>query len=366
MARPAYLQASTDPLFGTRITRITDPGRYHRVGLDCGQSYCRHRYSSTQAWNADQSLLAIMNGCSGMCFLNGRTFAPLFHRNRSDDCKWHPTRAKEMVCVSDTRVYRWRPETDEEEVVFSPKEYSGLEFGPYKGNLSLDGSRLALRARDASGRRVMFVYDLDRRYKFPDVDLATLSGANASCDIAASGQLVICFQLEANRTETAYILKATGETVGFWPEHHRPGHGDFAVDPDGSDVYIGVSKSDPDKWHIIKRRLVDGAVTVLTPAGYGTHVSGRAIARAGWAIATFEGTREKVLSNPGWAPFYREVVAIRTDGSGEVRRLAHTYNARIDYYSESHASPSPDASRIVWSSNWGQGPVADYVVDVEW
>jgi hypothetical protein len=70
MPRPDYLQPVTDPVFGTDFTRITDPGRRLAApGVACSPAYCRHRYSSTQAWNADQSLLVIANGSKGHCFL---------------------------------------------------------------------------------------------------------------------------------------------------------------------------------------------------------------------------------------------------------------------------------------------------------
>ncbi len=62
MPRPAYLQPATDPVFGTEFTRITDPGRQLLGGVRCRPAYCTHRYSISQAWNADQSLLVITNG----------------------------------------------------------------------------------------------------------------------------------------------------------------------------------------------------------------------------------------------------------------------------------------------------------------
>jgi len=86
-------------------------------------------------------------------------------------------------------------------------------------------------------------------------------------------------------------------------------------------------------------------------------------------FVSYEGSYSKVVGNPGGnAPFYQEVVALRIDGSGETRRIAQTRNAKSDYYSETHASPSPDASQVIWSSNWGEagGPVADYVSRLSW
>src|SRR6266853_6785077 len=43
MPRPDYLQPATDPVFGTRFIRVTEPGRHLGAGIFCGQAYCRHR-----------------------------------------------------------------------------------------------------------------------------------------------------------------------------------------------------------------------------------------------------------------------------------------------------------------------------------
>jgi hypothetical protein len=45
-----------------------------------------------------------------------------------------------------------------------------------------------------------------------------------------------------------------------------------------------------------------------------------------------------------------------------------TRNVPFDYWSETHASPSPDGSQVIWSSNWGVGggPVYDFVAHLDW
>ena len=142
----------------------------------------------------------------------------------------------------------------------------------------------------------------------------------------------------------------------------------MTIDADGHDVYVGVSKSDPDKYHIIKRRLIDGEVTDLAPYGDGNHVSARNINLPGWVFVSYSSRYFQTVGRTGWAPFYQEVVALKIDGSGEIRRIAQNRNALHDYWSETHASPSPDGTQVIWSSNWGRagGPVADYVTRLSW
>jgi len=367
---PGYLQSVRDPTFGTRFTRITDPGRPLGSGVSCDLAYCTHRYSSSQAWNADQSLLLIANGCHGFCFLDGQTYRPLFHRPMANEneCEWHPIDPATMICVSPGAIYTWAPRTNAATIIYAPADYGNLQFGPWKGNPSRDGNRLVVRANNVAGKQVAFAYDIATRKKYPDIDLSALPGTNASCGISPSGRYVLCFQKSFDDRDTAFVFTLDGVELQHWTEHHRPGHGDMTIDADGSDVYVGISKSYPDRYHIIKRRLQDGLVTDLAPHGEGTHASLRNINLSGWVFVSYSGTQAEIALHPHWAPFYQEVVAMRIDGSGEIRRIVQTHNPKSDYWGETHASPSPDGSQVIWSSNWDHvgGPVSDYVSRLSW
>ena len=368
MPRPGYLQPAIDPAFGTSFTRVTGPGQALFPEVACAAAYCTHRYSSAQAWNADQTLLLIVNGCSGFCFLDGQTYRPAFHRGGSDECEWHPADPAQMICMNGTAIYLWRPRPDTRTVVFASKHYAGLQFGPYKGNPSRDGARIVVRARRDDGHLVAFAYDLRDGAKHADIELDALEGTNGFCGISPSGRYVFCVQTTAEQTSIGHVFTADGQPVQVWREHHRPGHGDMTIDADGEDVYVGISKADPDRYHIIKRRLRDGFVTDLAPYGEGQHASIRNVNRPGWVFLTYSGDYPELAVHPDWAPFYREIVALRIDGSGEVRRIAQTRDAKADYWGEAHASPSPDATQVIWSSNWGDpgSPVSDYVTRLRW
>jgi hypothetical protein len=285
-----------------------------------------------------------------------------------NECEWHPTDPQVMICVSPHSIYTWTPRTNVAETIYAPSEYSNLQFGPWKGNPSHDGRRLVVKATRAGGGAVAFAYDISSRTKFADIELSSLPGTNSSCGISPSGQYVLCFQKLFDWIDTAYVFTLGAERVQHWTEHHRPGHGDMTIDADGSDVYVGISKSDPDKYHVIKRRLADGVVTDLAPYGEATHASLRNINRPGWVFLSYSGTYPEVAMHPQTAPFYQEVVALRIDGSGEIRRIVQTRNPKSDYWSETHASPSPDGSQVIWSSNWERvgGRVADYVARLSW
>jgi hypothetical protein len=364
---PGYLAKAKDPVSGFEVTRITKPGKLGN-GVECGEDHCGHRYSSAQAWNADQSLLLISSGCSGMCFLDGKTYKPLFFRTRSDNCEWHPVNPDEMICVGDNLIRIWSPRTDADSILFTASDYKDLQFGPGKGNPSWDGKRIAVRATSKSGLPVAFVFDLSSRTKFPDIDLTQLPGKNNYCTIAPLGEKVVCFQTLADETQQTFILSKDGELIQSWLENHRPGHGDMTVGPDGAEIIVGISKSHPDKYQVITRRLNDGMVKPLLPYGEATHVSLRSIHHKGWAFVSYEGDPEEIAKHPKRAPYARQIVAVALDGSGRILPIAQTNNAKADYNSETHGSPSPDGTQIIWSSNWGVrgGPVFEFVTQIPW
>jgi hypothetical protein len=369
MAEPGYLEPISDPLFGTSYVRITKPGGEIVPRASCGLHYCRHRYSSAQAWNADQSLLVITAGCPGFCFLDGKEYRPLFWRPGSrTECEWHPTDPALMICVADREIYSWEVRNDVKRSIYLSKSHAGLRFGPSKGNLSLDGAKLAVRAVNVLGDEVVFVYDIVERKKYPDISLSELEGANSYCTVSPSGRFIFCYQRSSENTNTAYVLTLEGDRVQHWAEHHRPGHGDLTVDEDGQDVYVGISKSQLDKFHVIKRRLEDGAITDLLTRSSAQHVSARSIKRPGWVFVTFGTASATGRRAEGWAPYIQEIAALKLDGSGSLRRIVHTQSAKHDYWSEPHASPSPDGSKVIWASNWGHpgGPVSSYVASIIW
>jgi hypothetical protein len=157
------------------------------------------------------------------------------------------------------------------------------------------------------------------------------------------------------------IFTTDGRLLQTWTEYERPGHGDFTIDTNGDEVFVGRSKSEPEKWQIIKRRLHDGLVTVLTPPCFASHVSARNLRNPGWVFATFTEGRDR----PGFAPYRGEISAVAIDGSGSTRRLVKTNAAANGYLTEPHGSPAPDGQRAIFASNWGDkdGVIAAYVAE---
>ncbi len=357
--RPAYLQPLTDPVFKAPVIRIT--GDAGTPVLD-GQwaSIARHHYSKDQPWNADQTLIRIDRNQSSPnpIYLDGQTYQVLFSKSSPGEDRWHPQNPDVRIYVRDNEIGLWNIHTDNITVIKSFKDYTNLKFGPYEGNCSYDGRWIAPLATRSDGKKVTFAYDMEAKKKYPDI---VLDGYDIDwVSISALGNYIVVNATINGKRDNTVVFDIYGKQMGsIWSEYGRPSHYDLTVDQNGDEVAVGVSKSAPDEGRVIKRRLSDGAVTVLTKGGYASHTSARNYNRPGWVYVSFQYRGDK------WPPYLDEIVAVKLDGSMKVERLVHMHTILNGYYTEAHAVPSPDGSRVMWASNWdnANGPVNSYVVD---
>ncbi len=362
--KPAYLESYVDPVFGTKVTRITgnpDAGVPNVNGI--WAKIARHRYSKSAAWNCDQSLLylAIHQGRPNRLFLGGENYAVRFarHNGPGRDMGWHPQRPDIMVYVRDNAIGYWDVRKDTTEVIATFPGYCEFRIGPGEGNLSLDG-RLIVVVGKKGKDRIAFAYDMKKKHKYPDIILNDVRVDWVS--VSASGRyIVLCGRINSERGDQTQVYDLEGSKVTeLWEKYGRPSHYDLTVDENGDDIAVGVSKSKPDVGRVIKRRLRDGKVTVLTSGGYAGHTSTRNVRRPGWAYVTYQGR------GSAWPPYWDEVVAVKLDGSMTAERIAHLHTKRIDYLTEAHAVPSPDGKRVLWASNWESSSgrsIGTYVAD---
>jgi hypothetical protein len=362
-----YLRPWPRDMAGPRLLRVTAPGE---PVADLGVQWddvARHHYSLDQAWDADQSLLMLDRGTPGRLFLDGQTFEPRFIRQRPGESRWHPQLPGLQILLNGQTLGLWNVRTDQITPVETFPSYKSLALGPNKGNPSHDGRMIALLGKDQRGRQVVFAYDLVARRKYPDLDL---NGKDiAYVTISPSGNYIVVvgrlWPDEQSKGDQTEILDLFGGRVGpAWKEYGRPSHFDLGFDALGEEVAVGISKSSPEAWQIIKRRLRDGAVVPLSAPGAGTHVSLRAIDRPGWAYVTFGDGEDR----EGWLPYHREIVAIKLDGSGQAVEIAPTFSTGRPYVAEAHAVPSPDGCAIIFASDWGirGGDVGAYVARSPW
>lgn len=348
---PKYMESYVDPTFKTTVTRITGvPGSDIPNINGKWAVIARHHYSKDAAWNCDQFIVFLgrHQGAPSALFLDGTTYQPLFGRKEpGTETRWHPKRPEIMVYVKDNLIGYWDVRKDKTETIAVFPGYTEFHIGPWEGNLSRDGERIVIEGKRGKDH-IAFAYDFEAGHKYPDLILNDVADVDWISISASGNYIVLNGQIQGQTSDQTQVYDLLGNKVGsLWEQHGRPSHYDLTIDDAGDDVAVGGSRSGgPDDGRVIKRRLSDGKVTVLTAGGYASHTSTRNIKRPGWAYVTYQ------HRGPTWPPYWDEVDAVKLDGSLTVERIAHLHTKRTDYLTESHAVPSPDGKRVLWASDW--------------
>ena len=347
---PGYLESYVDPAFKTTITRITGvPGSDIPNINGKWAVIARHHYSKDAAWNCDQSLLFLErhHGNPNTLFLDGTTYQPLFRRKEpGTETRWHPQKSGIMVYVKDNLIGYWDVRKDITQTVASFPGYSEFHIGPWEGNLSRNGRRIVIEGRKGKDH-IAFAYDFEEGRKYPDLSLNDVADVDWVSISASGNYIVLNGQITGQTSDQTQVYDLVGTKIGnLWAEHGRPSHYDLTLDGNDDDVAVGGSRSGMDDGRVIKRRLSDGKITILTTGGYASHTSTRNVNRPGWAYVTYQ------HRGPTWPPYWDEVDAVKLNGSMTVERIAHLHTKTTDYLTESHAVPSPDGIRVLWASDW--------------
>ncbi len=368
--KPGYLQTITDPIYGTKITRISgDPGE---AVLNIPEQVwpakeSRHGYSKRQAWNADQTMI-FLDRHSPSIWLDGNTYKPLFVRNFDKgnpdrprrDLRWSHTEPHIMYYLSTTKTKcsmgKWDVVKDVLTELIDLSDYKYCSFGDGEGNLSMDGSKAAVYAVKSDDTKVIFIADVIKRTKGPDIEVTTLD----NCTISPLGNYIVIDGDFAGGSDRIQVRRASDGKV-LWTEgrYGVPSHWDVQIDQNGDEVVTGVAKTTPYDGMVIKRRLSDGKITVLIDKGYASHTSGRNIHRPGWVYVTYN-----LRDESKYYPYQNEIVAVRLDGK-RTERIANIHSNDFIYIAEAHGSPSPDGLRVIFASDWDSGaiPIQAYIID---
>jgi hypothetical protein len=363
--KPGYLQSYVEKETGCRITRVSgEPGTsipklpQKRTWSD----EVRHHYSLDQAWNADQTLLALdrnRNGCPNL-LLNGRTFEVISEwPSFPFSSRWHPLKPTVRIYMGGREVGYFDVLSGQKTSAASFDEYRHVRLDS-KSNVSDDGKMVAVLAERSDGQLVAFAYDLSGKVKHPEIPLARSSkkivAEHQYCTISPSGKYIV--EDDGDDVRTVYDL--AGRRI-FTTERANPTHCDLGYDQAGFEVIVGRSNRKPYEGRLIMRRLVDGTVTVLNgPQGEKLgcgHVSMRSVHRPGWAYC----------SGVFYPPYAGWVIAVKLDTSGTVEKLAQIPNKWSDYPTEMHASPSWDGHKVIVAGNWNAPsgrPVQAYVIEL--
>ncbi len=340
-----------DPTFGTQILRVTDEAD--------GDS--QNAYSYYPAFNRDSTMFFIHCKAGPRLYhFDPNAFRivgkePLFaarpphkHAPRWEDCIWSGADPNALFCHGHLRLWRYDVRARKYHLV---RDFSG-ELAPghlHQMSKSLDDNVFGFSRQDPKWKLVgclVWRRDSDSialRHDTTDLDEIQVDKTGRWCVVktAKQGRGVVQDRIVDLRTGKVEDLIDDGPDFA-------PGHSD-----NGRAVILGA-----DNW---KNRLTLRSfarphefLTVLdlhNDWSQDQHISLLADDEA-WATVSFYVANKL----PGSGAFRNEIVQVKTDGSQQVRRLAHHRSVYRGYWDSPRACISRDGRFITYTSNFeGRG-----------
>ena len=351
---PNYKESYLDPVFKTKIINIAPPPDLTSEGKLV--TFMVPDYSRQCAWNADGSKLLLLGpGCWWHLF-DGNTYEYIkggpegLRKIPCGEIRWSNTNPDILYHIWGNSLYKYNVSTNELTLLHRWSEYSKVTHGD-EGTLSADDRYIALMGYDLEGNfQDIFVYDLftNNTIKFHASQYTDRTPNWVT--ISPSGKYVIVQWNPPSGSERYYGVEVYDrETMNFLHQLCQGyAHGDVGIDIDGSDIYV-TNDPPPNYENLVKIRISDGSKTVILnkPAG---HISLRNYKFPGWVLVS-----NYVYFGHSNEPSFGldEIYAVKLDGSGEVRRIAHHHSCRgNDYWAEPHATVNRDFTKIAFGTNW--------------
>lgn len=355
VAYPAYLGSITGPVFSNKITRLSD---YPAVWVDV-------EYPKTPSWNIDGTLLIMSHR-----LLDGNTYQLIANNTWWDDDekKWSAKYPNIYYAMEhnydvtgdgindhvfvrrDVTLTRQTGAVPAKEILktFSGDIYDNILIGKYEGNIDHNDKYVVFAGlKKNTNYLTAIVYDIQDQNIVTETNLFDIRWEDDLggqildwISVSPSGQhILINWKKYPNNPDAdyRYVIDQYDLNMNFIRQLSDQGqHGDIGVNFDGKDVYVQFGFGA--KSGIWAYDLDTGVETRLLPSKYnGGHVSCRNYLRRGWCYLTtkYEG--------------YREVFALKLDGSGTVNRFAQTHADSID----AEGGVNSFGTKIIFSSNWG-------------
>lgn len=341
MPVPAYLSPITEPIFGTKLTRVTDPSAYN------GDATMRHHYSKVSAWNKDGTRMLMKK-----YLLDGKTYKVLDNLTfLTGEYRWSNIDPNKINMITSTgRFQIYDIATKQMTVIRDFSGYDEVRMGPWEGNLSSDDSMVVLSGKSGTDYTAI-VFDIKNNRvistkKYPgkwDAGIDWMS-------ISPNGKYVVQNTAYCNPSCAGAVYTLDLNLNQILEISPKGEHGDLTTDLDGYDYFVYVG-SRPNGY-IAKVRIDTGSKTDIVKLSTYGHISCRNILRPGWCYAT--------LNNSS----YKEAIGFKLDGSGTVIRFAHHRSSQSTYDTEAKGVVSMDGAKMLWTSDWGSaGSWFDYVAE---
>lgn len=374
--RPALRTPITDPVFGSTITRWTDPSMLTAdPGSPDGRPLgLRHEYDRIAALNCNNTMAALtaLGGkergawfvyvlATGSQLMTIPGYAP-----GGLSFTWSKTDPYTAIFYNMNNIDTLNALRKTAGHLMTLPQYEYIVTAE-EGTFSDDWHYAAVLAwkPDANWQKAdLCVLDLQTKAVLGTIpDVATLPNW---IGISPSGNYAVAMFDD--------YTKLYDKTMKFL-RNLFPGqsHSDFAFDQNNDEVITYITWSSAqcaefgDKCVLAKVRLSDGQKTMIadTKWKWGSHTSGIGTrAHPGWLLVSdyksFHPPAAYSFTNT--SPFQQEVFWLKMDGSGQVKRIAHHHSIQSDsidqwgnkdYFAEPHTVSSWDGTTVGFASVWG-------------
>lgn len=360
---PDYMDTYTDNLL-VPIKRITGvPGT--QIGSFTGKLWgdiARPQYPKHSFWNCDGTVAYLEHNAgsgaySGNIFLHGSTFVPIACWDRPsgwEEARWHETDPDLMVAViNETICYYDVTDGTVFDVLHDfTGTYEDMTIGLYEGELSWDGDIVPIQAnRISDDHAVAFAYKISTDTVLGVIDLNGIEIIDGGVSISPLGTYMVRYN--DNQTHDVHLVNGT-HVINF-PDDDKPSHYSFIVDA-GIEYVVGGDRSAGGE--LIKRRLSNGATTVLGPDAFTYHTSCRSH-DVDWVSTSFWPDSD----SPNGI-YVSEIDIVAYDGS-VVGRVCHTHKSSyISYDWETQDVIRVDGKMIAFHTDWHVGSGGDIMTFV--
>ncbi len=359
LEKPELHKSYVDPVFNTVIQRITDPSQVPRV------KRIRHYYSKANPFNADETF-ALMFGSNGSKWLyDAKTWKPiqkLILWSGEPEIQWHPTDPNKFYYLGKINqnkyargMFVYDIKTNSRTLLNSFSEYKKIR-GKLEGNMDKQGRYYAFLGEQGSIRDI-FVYDVLNN-TVSKKESVTKYVASDWVSVSPSGRYVVAMGKYRSRIYDIKMKLLHDLPRGTY------GHGDLCLGSNGDEflVFDGADYEIDGNRNINIANLKTGKLDILVRIGWRStpHVSCRNLDKPGWALISTQGPDNKYPNHDF------EIFWVKLDGSRDIRRVAHHRSSRKNggYFAEQQAVTNKYGSKIIFASNWGDGDVSDYLIDL--
>ena len=379
LPKPTVGHPVIDTVFNTKISRVDSP------------EDDRTSYPKVQSWNADMSLIRITyrlydaHTLKEKSYTKGQngdeSYATLCSPN-SGYFRWSNVDASVFYTIQSNgklikgKVLKDRISCDEVMEDFS--DFEMISLGAGEGNIDYNDRYVLLMAKKENDTALyLILYNLQTskrewtknlegrtwEYIVNEKDASKNYWRSKEVDwisVSASGKYIVLN--EANKHNyhdelSVYDINLSNQHLLQYRYHDKlyseGGHGDIGYDMKGNEVYVEFLGGVP--MHVFELAHPEklGYAVLKSPYG-GGHVSCRNTKRPGWCTIT---TQQEG---------YNEIYSLKLDGTDSeiVEQFSQSHNkAYVDAktnktypYPATFASPSPDGTKVIFTSRWQGEP----------